>query len=457
MSPLPPSTTPPREPATPPAATDPACRVNNVIPTSAIFAAALERLNRNSTIELFQKLTQELDAHCRTLSSIPLSGAPDGQSQAELLALLTLLRQTTEQHLREVAAVQQQLTDLQALSIKTNTDLEGRISTLFNQHIEQSMTPALAAASARLEQSAAAAVARDLNRFGEQLLKDIKAREQRRRRWAWVALLLLLLLLGVGGALAIGLLSGRRSAVACPPAPQIPACIPQCATTPAQSGQSKELSLGQPKTNPASVSAGIIPDSSPAGAGASHGQGAVGDAEPAGHNPSFTSVGDSRIQSAAQAAKPIKLRVGLTELALQPGSMEEELVDFLKRPDAQSPRTFTMDRLHYPTQSHEVPAAGKEQVYLLAQILHAYPNAQIEIRGHNDGTESEVYTGPKPYRDYTLSQLRADCVFRRLQNQNVPAARMRIKGMASTRPVTEDRTEEGRQRNRRVEIVVTKR
>lgn len=456
MSPLPPSTTPPSEPAMPPAATDPACRVNNVIPTSAIFAAALERLNRNSTIELFQKLTQELDAHCRTLSSIPLPGAPDGRSQSELLALLTLLRQTTEQHQREVAAVQQQLTDLQALSIKTNTDLEGRISTLFNQHIEQNMTPALAAASARLEQSAAAAVARDLKQFGEQLLKDIKARELRWRRWAWVALLLLLLL-GVGGAFAIGLLTGRRSAVACPPAPQIPACIPQCATTPAQSGQGKELSLGQPKTNPASVSAGIIPDSSSAGAGASHGQGAGGDAGPAGHDPSFASVGESRVQSAAQAAQPTKLRVGLTELDLQPGSMEAELVDFLKRPGAQSPRTFTMDRLHYPTQSHEVPAAGKEQVYMLAQILRAYPSAQIEIRGHNDGTENEVYTGPKPYRDYTLSQLRADCVFRRLQNQNVPAARMRIQGMASTRPVTDDRTEEGRQRNRRVEIVVTKR
>ena len=451
MSPLPPSMTPPREPGPPPPAADPACRVNNVIPTSAIFAAALERLNRSSTIELLQQLTQEVDAHCRTLSSAALPVPPDGRPQSELLALLTLLRQTTEQHQREVVAVQRQLTELQALSDKTNSELESRIGALFNQHIEQNLTPALAAASSRLEQSAAAAVARDLKQLGEQLLTDIRARERRRRLWT-VLLLLLLLLLGLGGVFAMGLLAGRRGAAtaACPPAPSIPACIPQCASAPAPAGQTKELSLGQPRTSPPSASAGLLPGSSSANIGDGPGP------DPT-HDPKFASSGDSRFQSATDAANPVKLRVGLTDLELPPGSMEADLIDFLKRPGARGSRTFTMDRLHYKTASHEVPADGKEQVYYLAQILRAYPTAQIEIRGHNDGTESEVYTGPNPYRNYTLSQLRADCVFRRLQNQSVPAARMRIRGLAATRPVTDDRTEEGRQRNRRVEIVVTKR
>jgi len=143
--------------------------------------------------------------------------------------------------------------------------------------------------------------------------------------------------------------------------------------------------------------------------------------------------------------------------------MEAALLEFLKSPVSTGPlpRSFTMERLKYPENSHEMNDDGKEQVYFLAQILLAHPSLQIEIRGHNDGTESEVYSGPNARRGYSLSQLRADCVLQRLIFLKVPAARMRIKGMGATEPAAGaeagGRTSEGRQRNRRVEILVLQR
>jgi hypothetical protein len=44
---------------------DPSCLVKNVVPTSTVFAAALERLNRQSVIHLLQQIIHEVDQHCQ--------------------------------------------------------------------------------------------------------------------------------------------------------------------------------------------------------------------------------------------------------------------------------------------------------------------------------------------------------------------------------------------------------
>lgn len=207
---------PPREPGRSEHFPHGDCRVSNVIPTSTIFAAALERLNRNATIELLQKLMQEVDAHCRALTSSQ-AAATSGAQQSELLALVALLRQTTEQHRSEVTAVQTLLAELHALSLKTHADLESRLSSLVNHHVEQSLAPALATASAKFELSAATVLDRELKQFGEKLMQDLKAREHSWRRYSCIVILVLVLV-ALGGGFAIGLLTGRRPAAACPPA-----------------------------------------------------------------------------------------------------------------------------------------------------------------------------------------------------------------------------------------------
>ena len=132
--------------------------------------------------------------------------------------------------------------------------------------------------------------------------------------------------------------------------------------------------------------------------------------------------------------------------------MEAELLAFLKGSEP-TPKTFTMTRLRYPKDSHEMNDEGQEETYLLGLLLLAFPHAQLEIHGHIDRSESEQYSGSKPFAGYTLSQLRADCVYRRVVHQGVAAGRLQIFGHAATRPLTDGQTAEDKQRNRRVELV----
>lgn len=521
MTPLPPVVRPPGDSLS---GSDPACRVNNVVPTSAIFAAALERLNRTSTITLFQKLTQEIDEHCRTLGGavagvgvgIGMGAGPgrpsqEGAARAELVALIALLRETTEQHRSEIALIQKQLSELQGLSAKSQGAFEAQVSALFNRHIEQSLTPALTAASSRIEQNVATVFDRDLKQIETRLAKEVAVRERPARR-GWLLTALLVLLIG-GLCVLIGLLLGRRNfsqpcpavnccgggtdgrtgigpvsgtgvsaagsagAMVAPMVAPMGALSPSGGTTRESEIKSSEIKNRGAAPDGASASTSATPDVRNPGASTApipdiRNAGAAAAGTPGGRSPKIagttSSSGNPIVAGntdAARGAGSQKEYPGLSFVAggspgaaaaSVPGSMEAELQKFLKQPGAKAPRVFVMDRLQFASGSHEVNQSGKEQVRALAQILNSHPTTQIEIRGHTDGTEGEVYSGPDQHPGMSLSQIRADCVLKRLQFQRVPSARMRITGMGATRPVGDVRSEEGRQRSRRVEIVVTK-
>lgn len=266
-------------------------------------------------------------------------------------------------------------------------------------------------------------------------------RERTRGRHVWLAVLILALLLSGLSFLVGYLLAGRRAAPFCPPLPAIVTCAnpPQAQTTqeaipptppasPAQRPECFQMALAQGRSPPEPT-------------------------KPVAERPDFE-MEATKPKTAAAISKSVALPKELAGLYLRPGSMEEELVAFLTRDGAKPPRTFTLDRVKSARNSHEVPPEGREQVQALARILHGFPAVHIEIRGHIDSTESEVYTGPNPVPGYSLSQIRADCVLKRLQHLNISPDRMRLRGMGTSQPVASEQTEEGRQLNRRIEIVV---
>jgi K(+)-stimulated pyrophosphate-energized sodium pump len=85
----------------------------------------------------------------------------------------------------------------------------------------------------------------------------------------------------------------------------------------------------------------------------------------------------------------------------------------------------------------------------LAQVLKAYPNAQVQLAGHTDNTGS-------PQANQTLSSDRANAVKGMLVNQGVNADRITTAGFGQDRPVASNDTEEGKARNRRLELTVTR-
>lgn len=85
----------------------------------------------------------------------------------------------------------------------------------------------------------------------------------------------------------------------------------------------------------------------------------------------------------------------------------------------------------------------------LLQIMLENPTLEIMIEGH-------ICCDSSPHGGYDLSVQRAKAVYNFLLRQGIGKKRMAYQGFGRTRPLTEERTEEEKSMNRRVEIKVTK-
>jgi outer membrane protein OmpA-like peptidoglycan-associated protein len=101
----------------------------------------------------------------------------------------------------------------------------------------------------------------------------------------------------------------------------------------------------------------------------------------------------------------------------------------------------------FPFNSTDILPAGRSNLQELANSLQKYPNSDILIVGHTDSVGTDAY-------NLDLSQRRAQAASAYLQSLGVPAARVRTEGKGEAEPVVSNDTEEGRQKNRRVEIAI---
>ena len=83
----------------------------------------------------------------------------------------------------------------------------------------------------------------------------------------------------------------------------------------------------------------------------------------------------------------------------------------------------------------------------ISGILLAHPGLTLQIEGHTDSVGSDEM-------NQRLSEQRADAVRDFLASQGVAASSMTAKGFGKTDPIASNDTAEGRQKNRRVELVV---
>lgn len=84
----------------------------------------------------------------------------------------------------------------------------------------------------------------------------------------------------------------------------------------------------------------------------------------------------------------------------------------------------------------------------LIDILKKHPSMKIELLGHTD------YMGKEKYNQ-RLSESRAKSVYNYLLFMNIDAKRIRYKGFGASKPIADNKTSEGRAKNRRVEFKIT--
>jgi outer membrane protein OmpA-like peptidoglycan-associated protein len=97
--------------------------------------------------------------------------------------------------------------------------------------------------------------------------------------------------------------------------------------------------------------------------------------------------------------------------------------------------------------SYALKPSTRENLMELAPTLIKYDDTDVLVLGHTDST------GPSDYNQ-NLSEKRAGSVNNFLVSQGVASNRLENEGYGETDPVATNETEEGRQLNRRVEVVI---
>ena len=97
---------------------------------------------------------------------------------------------------------------------------------------------------------------------------------------------------------------------------------------------------------------------------------------------------------------------------------------------------------------YDLKSEAREKLAKLSGIILAHTGLKLAVEGHTDNVGSDE-TNQK------LSEKRAETVRAYLLGQGLPEASVTSQGFGKTSPVADNATAEGRQKNRRVEIVVS--
>ena len=95
--------------------------------------------------------------------------------------------------------------------------------------------------------------------------------------------------------------------------------------------------------------------------------------------------------------------------------------------------------------SSDLKPEAKAQLEKVAETIAKNPSVDIRVEGHTDSVGSEK-------RNERLSRLRALSVKAFLVGHGVEESRISTKGFGSSKPIADNKTEEGRAQNRRVDI-----
>ena len=107
------------------------------------------------------------------------------------------------------------------------------------------------------------------------------------------------------------------------------------------------------------------------------------------------------------------------------------------------------DNLNFVTNSATITNSSFKFLDEMAKYLNENPNVSIKITGHTDDVGSEAY-------NLDLSLRRANAVKKYLNDKGVGEIMMSTDGKGESEPIADNKTAEGRAKNRRVVFEVTK-
>jgi len=160
---------------------------------------------------------------------------------------------------------------------------------------------------------------------------------------------------------------------------------------------------------------------------------------------------------AAEAKRLADAEIAAKEQAVQAAQREKQqlrarLLEQFNRvlPTSDTPRglVVNMGDVLFDTGKSDLRSEAREALAKLCGIVLNYPSLKLNIEGHTDSTGSADL-------NQTLSEKRANAVRDYLIGQGLDARSLSAQGFGMNNPVADNSTAEGRQKNRRVEIIVS--
>ncbi len=156
-------------------------------------------------------------------------------------------------------------------------------------------------------------------------------------------------------------------------------------------------------------------------------------------------------QKQAAEAEADKARQETAKSEAEKASLRAQLLaqlnSILQTNDSTRGLIVNMSDVLFDTSSFTLKPGAREKLAKVSGILLAHPGLKLQIEGHTDSIGSDDL-------NQRLSELRAGSVRDFLAEQGVPESSITAKGFGKTVPVATNETADGRQRNRRVEIVL---
>jgi outer membrane protein OmpA-like peptidoglycan-associated protein len=136
-----------------------------------------------------------------------------------------------------------------------------------------------------------------------------------------------------------------------------------------------------------------------------------------------------------------------TEKADMRSQLLAQLNSILQTNDSARGLIVNMSDVLFDTGSFTLKPGAREKLAKVSGILLAHPGLSMQIEGHTDSVGGDAF-------NVHLSEQRANSVRDFLGEQGVSLSSITAQGFGKAEPVATNDTAEGRQRNRRVEIVV---
>jgi outer membrane protein OmpA-like peptidoglycan-associated protein len=157
---------------------------------------------------------------------------------------------------------------------------------------------------------------------------------------------------------------------------------------------------------------------------------------------------DSDRNRAAAASSDAKLQQALRDREELRARLLQQFNLILETRDTARGLVVNMSDVLFDSGKYTLRPLAREKLAKISGIVLGYPSLKLAIEGNTDSVGTEAF-------NQQLSEQRAEGVRSYLTQQGVPEYSTTATGFGKTRPVASNDTSEGRQQNRRVELIVS--